>query len=187
MGDAELMSIEQLKAYLRESVTLSFPNPEKDYPIFLDASEFALGASLNKLDEHGRMQLITCMSKKLNPAERNYPTHEREFLALLTALKKWRHYVPGARIVAHTDNVALRHWKTAPNLSPRLVRWLYDVEQYHITFEHIPGVSNTAADALSRICPLIENEDSWLTDYKADPVLRDKYFKADGTLLDSTC
>ena len=92
----------------------------------------------------------------------------------------------GARIVAHTDNVALQHCKTAANIWPRLVRWLYDVEQYHITFEHIPGVSNTAADALSRICPLIENEDSWLPDYKADPVLRDKYFKAGGTLLDGT-
>ena len=48
------------------------------------------------------------------------------------------------------------------------------------------GTSNTAADALSRVCPLIENEDSWLADYKAGPALRDKYFKADGTLLDST-
>ena len=60
------------------------------------------------------------------------------------------------------------------------------MEQYHITFDHNAGVSNTAADAISRICPLIENNDFWLRDYNADPVLPDKYFKADGTLLDST-
>ena len=52
MGDAELRSIEQLKAALRESATLSFPNPDKYYHIYLDASEFALGATLNQTDEH---------------------------------------------------------------------------------------------------------------------------------------
>ena len=48
MGDAELRSIEQLKAALRESATLSFPNPEKDYHIFLNTNKFALGATLNQ-------------------------------------------------------------------------------------------------------------------------------------------
>ena len=95
-----------------------------------------------KLDESGRDQLICCLSKKLNPAEHNYPTHEREFLALLTALRKWKHYLGGgAHVVAHTDNIALRHWKTAPNLSPRMIRWLADVEQ----FDALPLPSRTYA------------------------------------------
>ena len=112
MGEPELTAISHLRAALRDSATLSFPITGKDYHIFLDESEFAIGATLNQLDEHGYPILISCLSKKLSPAERNYPTHEREFLALLTALRKWRHYVHGTRIVAHTDNIALRHWKT---------------------------------------------------------------------------
>ena len=60
------------------------------YHIFLDASEFALGATLNRLDEHG-YPFSTSASPKAK---------------LLTALRKWRHYVHGARIIAHTDNVA---------------------------------------------------------------------------------
>jgi len=166
---------------------MSFPNPELDYHLYIDASEYAIGATLNQPDEHERMQLISCMSKKLSPAERNYPTHEREFLALLSALKKWRHYLLGPRVIVHTDNVALRHWKTAPNLSPRIIRWIADIEQYNLTFEHIPGASNTAADALSRypLNPMIVSpaEDSWLTDYKSDPVTLARYFNEDGSLL----
>ena len=91
--------------------------------------------------------------KKLNSAERNYPTHEREFLALLQALRYWRHYVLGPHVVAFTHNVALRHYETAPNLSPRMVRWLGDIEQYDLTLKYIPGATNTAADALSRFDP----------------------------------
>ena len=68
------------------------------------------------------------MSKKLNAAERNYHTDEREFLALLQALRHWRHYVLGPHVVAYTDNVALRHYKTAPILFPRMVWWLGDIE-----------------------------------------------------------
>ena len=79
------------------------------------------------------------MSKKFNSAEKNYQIHEREFLALLQALRHWWHYVLRPHVVTYTDNVALRHYKTAPNLSPRMVRWLGDIEQYDLTLKHIPG------------------------------------------------
>ena len=76
-----------------------------------------------------------------------------------------------------------------------MIRWLADVESYDIEFRHIPGTSNTAADALSRppeanplICPLITDspEHSWLNDYKSDPVTRAEFFATDGSLLPET-
>ena len=164
---------------MRDKVTMHFPNPQLEYHLYLEANGYALGTTLNQKDESGRDKLICCLSKKLNSAEHNYPVHEREFLALLTALKKWKHYLGGgAQVVAHTDNIALRHWTTAPNLSPRVIRWIADVESFNITFEHIPGTSNTAADALSRLCPMIasDSDTTWLADYKADPVTCAQYF-----------
>ena len=77
-------------------------------------------------------------------------------------------------MVAYTDNVALRRYKTAPNPSPRTVRWLGDIELYNLTIKHIPGATNTAADALSRLCPVITSVDgdSWVADYQADPAFK---------------
>ena len=102
-------------------------------------------------------------AEEINSAEKNCPIHEREFLALLQALRHWRHYVLGQHVAAYTDNVALRHYKTAPNLSMRVVRWLSDIEQYDLTLKHIPVATNTAAYALSRLCPMISsvNADTW--------------------------
>ena len=88
----------------------------------LNASATALGATLSQLNTNGELQLVTCTSRKLNPAEKNYPTHEREMLALVHALKKWKHYLLGSKVVAYTDNVALKFWRTAQNLSLRQIR-----------------------------------------------------------------
>ena len=43
-------------------------------------------------------------SKKLTGAQRNYPTHDRELLAIVVALKKWRHYIDGKRTTVVTDH-----------------------------------------------------------------------------------
>ena len=69
-----------------------------------------------------------------------------------------------------------------------MIRWIADVESFNIDFEHIPGTSNTAADALSRLCPLIASDadSSWLADYKADPLTFSQYFAPDGSLLPTT-
>ena len=63
-----------------------------------------------------------CTSLKRNPADRNYPTHEREMLALVHAPKNCKHYLMGSKVLAYTDNVAIRYWKNAQNLPHRNVR-----------------------------------------------------------------
>ena len=54
----------------------------------------------------------------------------------------------GSKVLADTDNVALRYWKTAQNLSPRQVCWLAYIGMFDLDIAHIPGITNTAADAL---------------------------------------
>ena len=149
------------------------------FTLHLDASADALGATLSQPDRRGHLLLLACTSRKLNPAERNYPTHEREMLALVHALKKWKHYLMGSKVLAYTDNVALRYWKTAQNLSPRQVLWLAYIGMFDLDIAHIPGITNTAADALSRLaspalcCPVIGSPtDDWKDAYKLDPRTR---------------
>ena len=54
-----------------------------------------------------------------------------------------------------------------------MVRWLGDIEQYDLTLKHIPVATNTAADALSRLCPMISSIDAEtrVVEYRVDPEL----------------
>jgi len=74
-------------------------------------------------------------------------------LALVYALKMWKHYHMGSKVLAYTDNVALRYRKTAQNLSPRHVRWLsyIGISMFEMDIAHIPGVTNTVTDAFYRL------------------------------------
>ena len=94
-------AIALLKAAFIKSAVLAFQDHSQEYIIHLDASDSAVRATLSQEDSSGCVKLLTCMSKKLNSAEKNYPTHEREFPALLQALRHWRHYVLGPHVVAY--------------------------------------------------------------------------------------
>ena len=116
-GEAQQKAFEELKEGLLKHNALAYPDLNTPFVLHVDASVEAIGATLSQEDRTGELRLVTCTSRKLNPTERNYPTHEREMLAIVIALKKWKHYLLGAKILAYTDNVALKFWKTAQNPS----------------------------------------------------------------------
>ena len=150
------------------SAELAFQDFSKPLAVHLYASATAIGATLSQEDDAEHLRLITCTSQKLNPAERNYPTHEREVLALVYALKRWKHYLLGSKVLAYTDNVSLKLRRTMQAPSPRQVRWLAFLAQYDVEIRHIPGVTNTAADALSRLTVLDVEPVDWAHQYQAD-------------------
>ena len=58
---------------MRKYTVLAFPNFDKPFIIYLDASDIALGATLSQKDANDELKLVACMSKKLQAAELNYP------------------------------------------------------------------------------------------------------------------
>ena len=62
-----------------------------------DASDFAMVAVLSQVWEDGEHP-IAYESRKMNAAKMNYPTHERELLEVIHALRVWRHYLLGKQI-----------------------------------------------------------------------------------------
>ena len=143
-----------------------YPDTSRPFAVHLDASLVAIGATLSQEDKSGALRLVTCTSRKLNAAERNYPTHEREMLAMVTALKVWKHYLRGGYTKVYTDSSFLKFLGTLKDPSPRVTRWLSVLALYHYDVYHIPGSTNTAADALSRLplhgCMTMEiDEVSW--------------------------
>jgi hypothetical protein len=90
------------------------------------------------------------ISRKMIPAERNYEVHDQELLAVVYALKKWRHYVQGTRTTVITDNWPTKFILEKPTLTPRQARWMVTLAEYNLDIYHKPGVTNVVADALSR-------------------------------------
>jgi hypothetical protein len=89
----------------------------------------------------------------LNPAEQNYPTHERELLAIVLALRTWRHYLLGSEfsVVCHTDHRPLQSFLAQTTLSARQVRWQQCLSEFNLQVAYLPGQANVFADGLSRV------------------------------------
>ncbi|CAI7792748.1 unnamed protein product [Closterium sp. NIES-53] len=143
-------AMEQLQTALTTALVLILPDPDKEYVVEADASDEAVGAVL--MQDHGRgLQPVAYLSKKLHGAELNYPIHNKEALAIVTAFKAWRCYLKGAKTTDYTDHCSLKYLKLQPTLSRLQVRWM-DFLETHFCYDIVykPGLLNKA-DALSRL------------------------------------
>ena len=126
-----------------------------------DASNEGIGAVLSQ-DGHP----CCYVSRTLNPPEKNYTTTEKELLAIVWAVKRLRQYLLGRRFHIRTDHQALKWLNNCKDPSSRLMRWRLKLEEYEYDIEYTKGKDNTAADALSRVHAITEqNGDTNPTDH----------------------
>ena len=125
------------------------PNWEKDFHIFVDASNVAIGSVLSHKDEKGHDHPIYFASRQLVQAERNYTVTEREALGMVFLVQKFRHSLLGNKFVFHVDHDALKYMINKPQLSGRIARWVLLLQEFNFTVEVRPGKSHANADHLS--------------------------------------
>ena len=142
-------SFQSLKQVVTSAPLLRSPDQSKPFVVTTDASGFAIGAELSQEFE-GQLQPIAFMSKKLSPAERNYPVHEQELLAVIQAIREWKCYLDGQKFKVITDHKSLIYLQKQPHLSSRQTRWVEFLAQFDFDMEYKSGKLNTVADALSR-------------------------------------
>jgi hypothetical protein len=152
---AAQQSFDALKqAMLSPPVLQPFRDTSDPIRVTTDASDVAVGAELSQYVD-GAWHPVAFDSRKLSPAEKKYPTHERELLAIIHSLKVWRHYLEGRRFTVLTDHNSLQYINTQPTLSKRQAAWLDLLQEFDFTVQYTPGKSNVVADALSRLVGVI--------------------------------
>ncbi|KAH7621119.1 putative Transposon Ty3-I Gag-Pol polyprotein [Nannochloris sp. 'desiccata'] len=142
-------AFEQLKLALTTAPVLAPPDFNLPFEIHTDASDFAAGAVLSQEGNHP----IAFLSHVFKPAELNYSTYDKEFLAIILALRAWRHYIHGHPTTVYTDHQALISIQTQTFVNRRHNRYLQFLAEFgnDLIIKYKPGRSNVVADALSRI------------------------------------
>ena len=134
-----------LKGYLVSAPILKLPNFSQEFEVVTDASIHALGCVLMQVGHP-----VAYSSRKLKIHEKNYATHDLELLAVIHALKLWRHYLLGNKFSLMTDHKSLKWIFTQNDLNMRQRRWIEVLQEYDFDIKYRPGKENVVADALSR-------------------------------------
>jgi len=67
---------------------------------------------------------IYFISKNLSKAELNYTVTEKELMAIVHSLNKFRHYITGYQTFVHTDHAAIKYLMKKPDVNARIISWL---------------------------------------------------------------
>ena len=132
----------------------------------VDASEYAIGATLEQLVDEDRKPTmqdlkdkktvpVAFFSRKLAPGQTKWVPREQETYAIVEALRKWRSILGVQPITIFTDHKALEEWyheevETPSGPTGRRLRWHETLSDHDLTVQYIPGKNNGLADAMSR-------------------------------------
>ncbi|EGD81417.1 hypothetical protein PTSG_11841 [Salpingoeca rosetta] len=145
-GPSQEEAFRELKRRMTQAPALRIPDQRQPFEVATDASDRAIGAVLL---QDG--QPVAYESRKLQAAELNYPVRDKEALALIYALTKWRVYLLDKRTTILTDHRSLTNITTQKTLNGRWARWIELLNDYDLDIRYIKGKTNVAADAVSRI------------------------------------
>jgi len=146
------LAFETLKNHLITSPILTYPDFDKPFILFTDASSIGLGAILSQKDSENHEKVIAYASRRVNETEAKYSATELECLAVVWAIKLFRPYlhsnIPFDLI---TDHSALKYLFNKPNPPGRLARWIMTLRDYNFNTIHKKGKTHSNVDPLSRL------------------------------------
>jgi len=121
-GDEQQAAFDTLRQKLMTSPVLCLPVPDRPFTLSTDFSSEALSAVLEQLQADSKLHVVAYTSRCCSDAEGRLCSSEGECLALLFGIKKFHHYLAGAKFTVVTDNTALQYLESCKGNSPKLTR-----------------------------------------------------------------
>ena len=118
-----LLAFYTLKKALITTPIIQPPDWKLPFEIMCDASDYAVGAMLGQCRDK-QHYAISYASKTLTGPQLNYATMEKELLAVVFTMDKFRSYLVGAKVIVYTDHAALKYLLTKKDAKPRLIHWI---------------------------------------------------------------
>ncbi|XP_050559306.1 uncharacterized protein LOC126912218 [Spodoptera frugiperda] len=148
-GTEQQEAYERIKSLLVSAPILRQADASKPFVLCTDSSAYCIGAVLMQGEGHDE-QPVEYASRLLTSAERNYSTTEREALAVVWALGKFRGYVKSAKVIVRTDYQPLGWLMGQRSPSGRLARWAPMLREFDLSIEYTPRRSQVVAGTISR-------------------------------------
>jgi hypothetical protein len=139
-----------LKKMISTAPVLRGPNWKIPFHISTDASDISIGDALGQ-EEEKKPYSIYFISKNLTPTKSNYTVTKKEFLAVIHAIIKFRHYITSYPVILYTDHSTIKYLSNKPITNGRITRWLLLLQEFDITIKDRPERENLVIDFLSRI------------------------------------
>lgn len=149
-GPDQDKAFDTLKTHLVSAPTLAHYNPT--YPTILqtDALFFSWGFVISQLNPATQLEHpVAIESGRFTDAQLNYPTNEKEFLAIIEAFVRCRHMLLQVHTTVLTDHLNLSHWMKPRQLSPRQAQWVELLSPFRFNIIYRPGKQASMPDALS--------------------------------------
>lgn len=135
-----------LKQAVSTAPILVLPNFHKQFVVETDASNYGIGAILQQ-EGHP----IAFISKALAIQHHSRSTYEKEFMALVFAVEKWRPYLLGRHFIIKTDLQSLKHLMEQRILTHLQQKFITKLLPYDYEVQYKKGRENAAVNALSRL------------------------------------
>lgn len=147
--DERMEDFDRLKKALSSPPMLALPVGKGGFILDTDASNHGIGAVLSQVQD-GQERVIAYYSHTLSKEEQRYCVTRRELLAIVEAIKFFRHYLYGRRFTVRTDHSSLRWLLSFKDLEGQLARWIERLQEYDFEIIYREGKSHVNADVLSR-------------------------------------
>ena len=154
-------SFELLKEALIKEPILRFPDPNKPYTLYTDASKYAWSCVLTQQYTHDMDNKqtvvnhpITYVSGLFKGSQLNWVALTKEAYAIYMSIKKLTYYLEDAEITLRSDHLPLKRFLQRNTLNTKVNNWAVEISPFKITFEYIKGIKNTLADTMSRLVAL---------------------------------